>query len=240
MLRGVALALVVTACSSPSPEALEPRTALERGRDLFENTAEPRPDNAFSCSTCHTASVGGSRVYPGAPMGGVTSRPTYWGGAEVELLRAVNDCRTYFMSAHSSWTTADEDARALYGYLATLPGEPNPIKFTVEQRIDPLPCTANTLSDGQRAFERACASCHGEAHSGLGRLTKKAPVLPDESLRTHATLTPDQVRAVFTEKVRHGNFYGKGGTMPPFSREVLTDPDLAGLLSYLLDAGGCH
>jgi thiosulfate dehydrogenase len=38
---------------------------------------------------------------------------------------------------------------------------------------------------------------------------------------------------VFVEKTRHGGFLGYGGTMPPFSLNVLSDEDLADLLTFL-------
>jgi mono/diheme cytochrome c family protein len=45
-------------------------------------------------------------------------------------------------------------------------------------------------------------------------------------------LTPAELRLVFIGKARLGAFRG-GGSMPPFSREVLADEDLAGILAYL-------
>jgi mono/diheme cytochrome c family protein len=55
--------------------------------------------------------------------------------------------------------------------------------------------------------------------------------LPDEVARSHAELSPAQLRLVFVTKARSGAFRG-GGSMPPFSRETLADEDLAGILAY--------
>ena len=38
---------------------------------------------------------------------------------------------------------------------------------------------------------------------------------------------------VVIEKVRHGQFFGVGGTMPLYSREALSDEDLGALLAFL-------
>ncbi len=37
---------------------------------------------------------------------------------------------------------------------------------------------------------------------------------------------------VVTEKIRHGQFFGVGGNMPFYPREVLSDAELADLLEY--------
>ena len=38
---------------------------------------------------------------------------------------------------------------------------------------------------------------------------------------------------VVIEKVRHGQFFGVGGSMPPYSQEALSDADLGALLAFL-------
>jgi thiosulfate dehydrogenase len=87
---------------------------------------------------------------------------------------------------------------------------------------------------GGEVYRRACQGCHGPLHTGAGRLAPLAPRLPDETLREHAgTYTPAETRLVFVEKVRHGPFFQYGGTMPPFSLEVLPDAELSSLLAYL-------
>ncbi len=82
-------------------------------------------------------------------------------------------------------------------------------------------------------YAAACGSCHGWRDTGLGRLTERAPILPAQTLREHAYLAPPLQRLVFVEKVRHGVFLGYSGTMPPFSRETISDADLGALLAFL-------
>lgn len=62
-----------------------------------------------------------------------------------------------------------------------------------------------------------------------GRLAAFISTLPDEVVRSHAELSPAQLRLVFVTKARTGAFRG-GGSMPPFSREALVDDDLARIL----------
>jgi thiosulfate dehydrogenase len=40
-------------------------------------------------------------------------------------------------------------------------------------------------------------------------------------------------RLIFTEKIRHGLFLGYGGTMPPFSSQLLSDAEVSDLLEAL-------
>ncbi|MEA2752656.1 MAG: hypothetical protein QOI41_6799, partial [Myxococcales bacterium] len=84
---------------------------------------------------------------------------------------------------------------------------------------------------GAIAYDLACKTCHGSVHDGSGRLASFIPSLPDQVVRSHAELSPVQLRLVFVTKARGGAFRG-GGSMPPFSREVLADEDLAGILAY--------
>src|SRR6185503_19630193 len=109
-------------------------TVIDHGEALFSDPkASPSTLNAFSCATCHVAADDGSgRILPGAALAGAVERPTFWGGQENDLLRAINDCRYYFMEAQKPWTVDDEDAKAMYAYLASLPGaEKGAVPFTV-------------------------------------------------------------------------------------------------------------
>jgi thiosulfate dehydrogenase len=169
-------------------------------------------------------------------MAGVVNRPSFWGGTEIELLRAVNHCLYYFMLGNEPWTADNPEARAMYAYLESLDGGSTGAQaspFTVVTEVaEPPP------GDGERGaavYDRACLSCHGTIHTGAGRLVERAPVLPEEWLAAHpdGEYTPLERRLVFVEKVRHGGFLGYGGQMPPFSQETLTDQDLGDMLSYL-------
>jgi thiosulfate dehydrogenase len=210
-------------------------TALDHGRALFSDPgASPSTINAFSCSTCHStesAPNAGGRIFAGAPLAGVTERPTFWGGQENDLLRSMNDCRFYFMAAQKPWTVDDEEAKVLYGFLASLPNEvTGAAAFTVVQPVKDL--AAGDSARGGQVFASACQTCHGAAHTGEGRLTETAPALPDETIAEHTTYSATDQRVVFIEKLRHGGFLGYGGTMPPFSLEVLSDEQVADLLAF--------
>lgn len=231
----VAAALVglALACGSGAqPTSFE--TALAHGAAVFgDPNASESTQNRFACSTCHVAAPADEKglLLPGAPLAGVTNRPTFWAGQEDDLLRAVNACRTRFMGARDPWTRDDEEAKVLYAYLDSNPGPPTPAPFTVVQQITDLP--AGDPARGAVVYAAACANCHGVRDAGFGRLTPRAPLLPAQTLADHAYLTPDEQRLVFVEKVRHGVFLGYSGTMPPFSLEVLSDAELGALLAYL-------
>lgn len=224
-----------TGCSSDP--GVERRTATDHGRDLFSSSeASDSRANAFTCATCHEALPGSSagRLLPGAVLAGVVERPTFWGGARSDLLRAINDCRYFFMGAQTSWTPDDEPAKAIYAYLASLPpAAPAAQPFTV------IPVAANVAAGdparGAQVFDSSCAACHGRPHSGEKKLHAGIPTLPEESQRYFQGLgfDPMQVRITFVEKVRHGAFLGLYGSMPPYSVEAMSDADLGALLSFL-------
>lgn len=207
-------------------------SAVDHGRALF---SDPRtsssPSNLFSCATCHPGSEADGRIYPGASLAGVTARTSFWGGARVDLLESINDCRLSFMDARVPWTRDDEDARAIFAYLSSQSGPALPPPFSVVSAASDLP--PGDAGRGATAYSRACSPCHGSVHEGKGRLVFFAPVLPDQTVAEHATLSPVDRRLVFVRKVREGAFVSPGGSMPPFSREALSDDDVAGILLFL-------
>jgi thiosulfate dehydrogenase len=86
---------------------------------------------------------------------------------------------------------------------------------------------------GAEVYRAACQTCHGETHTGKGRLTPLASLLPDV-VNEYDTIFPGVPKQlVVIEKVRHGQFFGVGGSMPPYSRESLSDADLGALLAFL-------
>jgi thiosulfate dehydrogenase len=222
------LLLCPLSCSSPEEDL------VARGEALFTSTSfAATPGNYFSCAHCHDARPGDSeeRSMPGAPLAGVTQRPSYWGGQEDDLLEAVNACRSEFMVAPEPLEASDADAVALYEYLVSLePGDPEPAKFSVVRSIRELP--RGDAERGLSVYERACSFCHGEILSGKGRLPG-FPVLPDDAIYSHQGYDARSLRLVFIEKVRHGGFLGYPGRMPPFSLEVLDDESLSDLLEAL-------
>lgn len=226
----LAAALAGGACDAPTP--------VERGQALFASRAlSPSRLNLFTCATCHDADAAAdgaaALLRPGAAMAGVTRRPSFWGGQQDDLLRAINDCRAQFMGASAPLRAAEADGEALYAYLDSLRdrGDGRPVAFTVVREIDDLP--RGEAAVGEALYARSCGACHGALHTGQGRLAARVPVLPEETLAEHASYTPAAQRLVFVEKIRHGGFLGYGGDMPPYSREVLSDGALSDLLEVL-------
>jgi thiosulfate dehydrogenase len=213
-----------------------PTPAAEYGEELFRDPKLSQSQyNAFSCATCHAtaATLPQGQVYPGLSLHDVASRPNWWGGYETQLLDAVNFCYTAFMRGTTPLAPEDPRSRALYEYLASLGSDPQaPAQpFTLIKDIADVP--RGSASHGADVYRAACQDCHGEAHSGKGRLTQLAPLLPEVS-QEYGQLFPGVAPGlVFIEKVRHGRFFGVGGNMPPYSREALSDEDLGALLAYL-------
>ena len=228
---------LLNACSSTPEES-----AVEQGRALYDSKALSQSRlNDYTCVTCHdtVASVPLSKKAGGA-LAGVTLRKSFWGDQVADLLGAINACRSSFMSDTQPLSATDERARSLYAYLASLePGDSAPIPFTVVNTIDPLPradtpeAIADAEGHGQLLYAQACAYCHGSMHDGIGRLSSRVPVLPEETLAEHAQYSRRIQRLIFTEKIRHGLFLGYGGNMPPFSSQLLSDTDVSDLLEAL-------
>jgi thiosulfate dehydrogenase len=226
----LAFASVANGCGETKEEE-----AVVLGRLLFE---EPRASssslNGYSCATCHRATPEATddRILPGAVLAGAHERPSFWQGQERDLLRAINHCRNYFMGAPEPWKPEDENARALYAYIISLPpAVKEPVPFSVVGAIVDLP--PGDPAVGAEVYRRACRSCHGDAHTAAGRLVPHAPLLPEQTLAVHADYTPVNKRLVFVEKARHGVFLGYAGTMPPFSREAISDEQMGALLAFL-------
>lgn len=234
MIRRLALglALVGSACGSSSGDVeVRTGTALDHGRALFEDPrTSPSPSNVVACATCHpTAGAASDRIFAGGSLAGVTQRTSFWGGKRVDLLESVNDCRAFFMDAPKPWVREDEDARAMYAYLASLSGPADPIPFDVDPRA---PAATGDAARGASVFAGACKTCHGSAHDAAGRLVPFAPLLPEEIARTHPG-SPADLRTFYVRRVRQGAFVSASGSMPPFSRQAMSDDDLAALLAYL-------
>lgn len=232
-LPTLAVLALAAGCVSPAAPA-DDTAAIERGRALVRDpTLSSDTTNAFSCATCHAFERDdATRIQPGAPLAGVTLRPTFWNGAENDLLDSVNVCLATFMLASTPLRADDARSGALYAYLASLePGDARAQKFTIVDTIGDVP--AGDAERGAVTFAATCAPCHGTRHRGDGRLTATLPVLPEDALRLHAQYDAWGQRLIFIEKIRHGCFLGYGGQMPPFSREALTDADVADVLEGL-------
>jgi thiosulfate dehydrogenase len=229
---GFALAAALAACGAGDRVEEVRGTAADHGRALFSDPrASPSASNPFSCATCHPGEERTDRIFAGGDLAGATARAELWGGRRRDLLEAINDCRLSFMDAPAPWTKDDEDARATYAYLASRTGGPSSVPFTVVLRAPDLP--RGDPARGTIAFRLACAPCHGGARSGEGRAASFVPRLPDDVDAQHASLAPAERRLVYLRKIREGAFRDAAGSMPPFSREALSDDDVAGILAFL-------
>jgi len=226
----LALAFLLAACAEPP--SVETRTAAERGAALFRDPRiSPNTFNPFSCATCHAAGpVPESQKLPGGSLAGVGKRTSFWAGQETSLLASVNVCMRSFLSAANGLSPAEEPAVSLYAYLASLEGDGAPVPFTVVQSITDVP--PGNASQGAVVWDQACRICHGDPHTAKGQLAGLDIVIPEATIAEHVP-KGDDVRLIVIEKVRHGSFLGYSGRMPPFSREVLSDPELSDLLSFL-------
>jgi thiosulfate dehydrogenase len=225
-----ALALLAVGCGESPP------TAAEFGEEVFQDSRlSDSQFNTFSCATCHgtTATPPAGTTSAGYSLYNVASRPSWWGGYETRLLSAVNFCYVNFMRGLSPLSPEDPKSRALYAYLVRIsPDAQAPaLPLTVVKDIQEVPRGAP--SRGAEVYRAACQTCHGEPHTGKGRLTPLASVLP-EVREDYGTLFPGVAHSlVFIEKVRHGQFFGVSGSMPFYSVEALSDEDLGALLAFL-------
>ena len=222
LAMAAAFALCVAGCG--------PIPAAQRGAELFASPAlSPAQSNVFACATCHDARDGGdpARRPPGYTMWGAAGRPTWWGGEYRVLLDAVNECYVEFMRGERLAESA-VDGRALRTYLGTLGPATSPaLPFTVVKDIADLP--TGDAGRGATTWRAACGVCHGDPHTGGGRLGPRVSILPEDTQKSF----PGMARLVTIEKVRHGKFFGIGGNMPPFSVESLTDGELSDVLAFV-------
>jgi thiosulfate dehydrogenase len=210
--------------------------AAEYGERLFsDHTVSTSNFNRFSCATCHSVEAGAPAVVPGRLDAGynlanAAGRQGFWGGYETTLLDAINTCVERFMGGRTL-EPGDDAARGLYAYLDAHSPEPTPpaLPFTLVRDVTPLGDLAGDAARGSDLYKKACARCHGEAHTAEGRLTTRATRVPEDTL----AMFPDQGRAIVVEKVRHGKFFNIAGAMPLYSAEALSDQQLADILAYL-------
>lgn len=218
-----------------------PEPAQERGQALASDPRlSPSPSNVFSCTTCHSVTAtpaDETRTLPGPSLRGALERPSFWGGGLHYVLDAVNQCFVDFMRG-TAFSPEDANGRALLAYLRTLDaGSPElaaAVPCTVVRNIDSTYLAQLPVGDpdrGQAAYERACAYCHGRAHTGDGRIGPYVTVIPEDTLSSFgAAMTP----AILVEKARHGRYFGIAGAMPFYCREVLSDGMLSDIVAYLL------
>ncbi|WP_338276974.1 c-type cytochrome [Corallococcus caeni] len=229
MRWGWMLGLLLAGCGGATP-------AAEYGEELFQDARlSDSQFNSFSCATCHATSATPEpdRMLAGYPLENVAFRRTWWGGYETDLLGAVNFCYLSFMRGVSPLTREDPKARALYEYLMRIsPDTDAPaLPFTVVKDIQDVP--PGDAGRGGAVYRAACQTCHGATHTGEGRLTSFASVLPEVTDDYDSLFPGTPRRLVVIEKLRHGSFFAVGGTMPLYSREALSDEDLSAVLAFL-------
>lgn len=230
MVIGVLVAAAAAACEGSTE--IDERTAVERGSELFRTKGAGTSAGFYACATCHDDGTK-TPFKPGATLAGATGRASYWGGAETDLLRAINACRYFFMQAPAAWTRTDPDARAMFAWLATLDGPADSVAFTVPQSESDVPNGDSVR--GAAVYDGACRPCHGTSNDGAGKLSGSIPALPGEAYGALVRygFDPYKIRLSFIEKTRHGAFVGLTGVMPPFSVEAMSDEDLGHLLAFL-------
>ena len=206
--------------------------AAQLGERLFANPGlSTSPFNAMSCSTCHqVAKAPAPRNDPGFNLYDVVHRPSWWGGYETTLLSAANFCLTEFMGGRA--LSADEDqARELFEYLEqNSPNDPAPaLPLTVVKNVTALTDLSGDAARGKNVYDRSCRRCHGDPHTGNGRLSSKVSIIPNDTLSAF----PTNARTVTVEKVRHGRFFNIGGIMPLYAVEAISDQEIADVVVYL-------
>ena len=227
-LAALAMAFCAFACA--------PEQAADRGLALASDPRfSPSPSNVFACTTCHavpeTAKSATARL-PGFPPSGVASRPSFWGGSSHYLLDAVNQCYVDFMRGEK---LAPDNLQGLelVAYLKSISKGPDSARpCTVVRNIDAAYMASLPVGNpgrGQASYQTTCGYCHGQIHTGEGRLGPYISLIPDNTMAAFGTLA----RTVIAEKVRHGRYFGIAGNMPLYCVEALSDADLSDLLSYL-------
>lgn len=213
---------------------------MEYGEALFSDPGlSGAQSNVFSCATCHTRITDAGEVRAGYNLVNAARRPSWWGGAVSTLFDAVNECVTDsgFMGGNPL-PRDSEQSRALFVYLASLDdGKDAPaLPLTVVKDIVDQP--SGDATRGAATYQAVCATCHGAADTGVGRLSAKQSLIPAESIAMHQTASaPNGARLIVLEKIRHGKFFKVGGSMPLFSTEAFSDAQAGDILAYFETLG---
>ena len=207
--------------------------------------------NTFSCATCHqtTGSADPTRRDPGYDLSGVVARTSTWGGKVDRLEDAVNFCLTYFMRQPESapLDPTSQESRALYDYLVSITPAGSPIAVRPMTLVATIvPIATGDAGNGAAIYAAACTRCHGDAHTGKGSNIRPVAVILPEYTSTcldgqpalgdgcyQVTFPGVMPGLVVIEKIRHGRFFGVGGTMSFYSIETLSDAEIGDLLAFL-------
>jgi len=236
-----ALATCAIAAASCGGQTSVP--AAQIGAERFSDTHLSRsPLNFFSCATCHVVQAGqptptigalhAGRIDPGYNLYDTVHRGSWWGGDKTRLIDAINYCLGEFMGGGPLVAT-DDSARELFEYLDqnSPTTTATPLALTVIRNITDLSnlASGSDKNRGKDVYGRSCQKCHGDPHTGNGRLSSKVSIIPEDTIRVFAA----QSRAVVVEKVRHGKFFNIGGVMPLYAAESLSDQEIADILAYI-------
>jgi mono/diheme cytochrome c family protein len=206
----------------------------ERGQDIFRDRGFGEIE--IACIDCHAdfdeALAEEDRIRPGHSILGAHRRAETWNGEfSGDGLR-----RTAAGAAKCAWlyqekgsgvedALSEEQAAALMAYYAyvspgneppllsweavTWPGDPDFDAETFEKEMEAIAKLRGAAARGEMMFARACAPCHD---NGLGPATR--------IIRRKADRVPATVR-------------GGEDTMPFFSRDKLSDQDIADIQEFL-------
>lgn len=221
------LVLTLVAGCTPAP-------AASYGEQLFNDPKFAGSQfNKWSCATCHSVREGDARILSGGTLIDAVNRPSWFGGRSARLIDAASFCYVYFMRGPDPFDPTEPRSRALYEYLASLGMTPDAPALPMTLVLNIVDVPRGDIKRGEAVYRGACLTCHGEKSTGKGHNSPLASILPNVA-DDYATVFPGiEPGIVFLEKIQHGQFFGVGGNMPYFSREVLSDEDLGALLAYL-------
>jgi thiosulfate dehydrogenase len=219
------MVVIVAGCGGQSAESY--------GHDLFgDPKVSSAASNTFSCATCHETVAMPTKIKPGYSLYDSAARPSYWGGAVSTLFDATNQCITNFMRG-KALDASDEKGRAIYLYLKSLSPSASATALPLTVVKDIVNLASGDATRGDASYHQGCGQCHGEPHTGQGRLAPIVSIIPDDTLNTFGTDPAKGTRPITIEKVRHGKYFGVGGNMPLYSLEALSDAQLSDILAYL-------
>ena len=228
------LALLAAGCAGDPETKTVQRPARELGERLFhDEDLSSSSSNDFACATCHADTADDDALLAGHPLVNSANRADWYGGYEKQYLDAVNFCFVFFMRGQPI-EPGDAYGDALYEYLVSISPEASSPSLPTTWTKNITLLSGGDPDAGRDVYASACRNCHGSKGSGSGRLSSAVTVLDGDLWEYYDEEFPGvNHRILVAEKVRHGQFFGIGGNMPPFPQERLSDEQLADILAYL-------
>lgn len=234
--------LMLTACgggnekdqAAGTTDAAALEKLAERGQEIFRD--RDLGEAGVACMDCHAdhdeSTNTDGRIRAGHPILGAHRRAQTWNGtfsgdALATTAAGAAKCAWQFQARGQSVETAlsAEEAAALmafYEYVSpadeppmlnwtavTYPGDPDFSEEAFKRDLETIELLRGDAARGEKVFGMACAFCHD---NGLGPALSKLRRKPERVPRT----------------VRAGD-----ETMPFFSRDKLTDQDVADLKAFI-------